>query len=1005
MVIKQPSAISGLKRPRETSSIESARVQKPKIEKKKGKKIEKKIDARSIATQSSEAALKNGQLDVEAFLRSREFEIKALQNGMQKAKKNLSKKALQKVPREMRRRTASHNVKRLPRRLQKRAAKEMKFENTPTITANKRKPGTSRGRLRTETAKKLSILSAKKKITSKENDEKNKNISTRLPRPKIRKNQLNQAPILKSKFRKRQINKNWLPTHIWHAKRAKMTEPNNPLWRFAIPITPTEKSYRPTHRAGGLRGAVAWDMSYISTICLEGSELDLETFLKKVGVAEQWLWEEKGLKWRDGKRSWTGWLSRVVKDKSIYICPSIILWCPLIHSPKKIKTNITTTTTDAITVATATATAANCTMTATSSNATPDTTTTTTIAPTNAVTDTTTASSITKKRSPKKPMRRVLVRIHPSAFHETWTELLRLSKLQRPAIHIQDLRFEIGSIDITGPGSTESLLGILHPYSQIGMDIEKHAEIFNSFSRLTNPATLPYGAVLSFSIMDPRLRYPPRTIKVPATNDEENIKFLQKLTEWPIDNFTSSSSIFDQETRFRATHLPSQKAINRRKGLAPPGTYPPIEKNDPPIPIVLLASRINKSSSSQGTWTILAPWKCILPIWYGLVHYPLSTGGNPRFGGLRELQQIHFEHGSPCFPMDYLGTSSGFFWEIQERLKKKSEWDKKPKGKRIEWSSLDLGNGRTGEVGRGWSCDFEFLLQPTKSKDEEKEKENNQGKDKIDELPFLDFLQYSDFKKALLSKSIAPPPSSNAVLSVRIRLVGRGVARYAARIYRLPRVELITPDSSTKDSSTKDSSTKDSSTKDSSTKDSSTKDSTIILRNQWLSLLPNNNKTSHGGNARKYAAVKGARGKIGRIPVNTPLPHRVRLLAQSLLEQPPPLFPSDTEQDITKRKNAPSADHHPLVPDVEDLIGFVTTGEYCLVDGKAAAIGNILVCKVWHDCFHPNKNFSQIQSNPPPENSRTCNPSKSFVPSEYARLCIVRNSGESIGRLAYWDPI
>lgn len=969
MAVKQPSAISGSKRPRETSSIEPPKVQKPKTV----KKYEKKIDARSIATQSSEAALKNGQLDVEAFLRSREFEIRALQDGMLKAKKNLSKRALQKVPREMRRRTASHNVKRLPRKLQKRAAKEMKFENTPTIAANKRKPRTSRGRLRTETAKKLRLLSTNKKTNSKDIDGKNKSINTRLPRPKIKRNQLNQAQILKSKFRKRQIKKNWLPTHIWHAKRAKMTEPKNPLWRFAIPITPTEKSYRPTHRAGALRGAVAWDMSYISTICLEGSELGLENVLKKIGVAEKWLWEEKGLKWRDGKRSWSGWLSRVVKDKSIFICPSVVLWCPSIHDPKKTKTTITTTSSDPIKAAAPT----NLTLNATTSDVTADSTATTTITADTTINDATntainaiTATSTAKKIFQKKPMRQVFLRIHPSAFLETWTELLRLSKQQRPVIHIQDLRFEIGSIDITGPGSTESLLGILHPYSQLDTDIEKHAETFNSLSRLTNPATLPHGALLSFSIMDPRLRYPPRTIKVPAANDEENTKFLQTLAEWPIDNFAGSSSIFDQETRFRATHLPSQKAINRRKGLAPPGTYPPIGKNDHPIPIVLLASRINKSLSFQGTWTILAPWNCILSIWYGLVHYPLSTGGNPRFGGLQELQQIYFERGSPCFPMDYLGTSSGFSWEIQERLKRKSEWDKKPKGKRIEWSSLDLGNGRIGEVGRGWSCDFEYLLQPTKSKDEE-ENSNNESKDKSDCLPFLEFLQCSDFNKFSLGKSIAPP-SSNTILTIRVTLVGRGVVRYAARVYRLPRVELIS--------------------------DSSNSDLTITVRDQWLSLLPTNNKKSNGS-SKKYAGSKYVRGKIGRIPVNTPLPHRVRLLAQSLLEQPPSPFPDDTEQGKMKRKN--DLVDHPLIPNVEDLIGFITTGEYCLVDGKGAGIGNILVCKVLDD-FHPS-NFSQRQCN----SSDNCNykPSKSFVASKYSRLCIVRNSGETIGRLAYWESI
>ena len=81
-------------------------------------------DARSILAQTTDAALKNGELDLQAFLKSREFEIKALQDGMEKSKKFLTTRAFQQVPRDMRRRTASHNVKRVPGRLQKRAKRE-----------------------------------------------------------------------------------------------------------------------------------------------------------------------------------------------------------------------------------------------------------------------------------------------------------------------------------------------------------------------------------------------------------------------------------------------------------------------------------------------------------------------------------------------------------------------------------------------------------------------------------------------------------------------------------------------------------------------------------------------------------------------------------------------------------------------------------------------------------------------------------------------------------------
>ena len=79
-----------------------------------------------ILTQTSEKALNSkGELDVEAFIKGREFEIRALQDNMTATKKSSATRAFQSVPRELRRRTASHNVKRVPKRLRSRAAKEV----------------------------------------------------------------------------------------------------------------------------------------------------------------------------------------------------------------------------------------------------------------------------------------------------------------------------------------------------------------------------------------------------------------------------------------------------------------------------------------------------------------------------------------------------------------------------------------------------------------------------------------------------------------------------------------------------------------------------------------------------------------------------------------------------------------------------------------------------------------------------------------------------------------
>ena len=82
-------------------------------------------DARALASQTSGKAFGNGELDVDKFVKAREFEIKALENGVRKSRSVLSTRAFQSVPRDLRRRTASHNVKRVPQRLRTRAEIEV----------------------------------------------------------------------------------------------------------------------------------------------------------------------------------------------------------------------------------------------------------------------------------------------------------------------------------------------------------------------------------------------------------------------------------------------------------------------------------------------------------------------------------------------------------------------------------------------------------------------------------------------------------------------------------------------------------------------------------------------------------------------------------------------------------------------------------------------------------------------------------------------------------------
>lgn len=805
----------------------------------------------------------------------------------------------------------------------------MKDDNTPPIISRRRML-TSKMRLRTGTAKKLQELGSHAK--SKRVESMNKTpvetdpgktdvVLSRIPRCKN--NTLKSPTVPKSKFCKRQLHKSWLPTHLYHAKRAHITLPAEPLWRFAIPLTPTDKCYRTTHRASSSRGCVAWDASYMSTIRLEGVETSLLDLLRGLGVEENMLTGRIGAKWRRGTRGWEGWISERDGEKRI-MAKIVIMW-RISEAPIK--------------------------------------------------------ETIQGLLSKKKEKREILFRVHPSAFLQVWNEALKVARVQCPQVMVEDLRFEIGSIEIIGPGSTEALIGTLYPVmggsDDSTLSDDSPEKIWPSLKNVTNPASLPQNALLGFGFSDPRLHHPPQTVNNldSATSDE---KLLHIMSDWPPDTTQISSMIFDRSARFAACKLlPSQKAINRRKGAALPGAYPDPLPKDPQIPVLLMASR-SSIASGQGSWTVLLPWKCLLPVWYSLMHYPLSSGGNPRFGGLQEKRQISFEQHAPWFPCDFPGTKAGWDWEVMERSKRKIEWEKRPKGKRIEWESVDLGNGNKGEIGVGWACDWERLFQgqaipSALASDHPSEQTAVEPKIPAPESQTTDAVESMvatlspipplqihhippPFSTTLLTQPQPPPPTSLTTIS--LSLLTRGSPTVCARIYRLPTTN-------------------------------------SALHQSWLSLL------------EPIKPAKKPRPQPS-LPANA-LPYQVQAhLASALLgpSQPP----------IRENKASPpsAGDRtYPPVPGEEDLIGFVTTGNFDLGRGRAMAVGCIALGKVWAgrkmdgkwEGEWKNDGKEEGEGNGKEEGEAKGKGKGNGEGKREGRICIVRDAGQGIGRLAKWEIV
>lgn len=895
--------------------------------------------ARNIPAQSADAALKDGELDLVAFVAAHEFEIRALEQSMATSKAVGSSRAFQQVPRGLRRRTASHNPKRVPQRLRARAKREMDEDNTPLVESRKRKPRTTRARIRAQTARRLGLLAARKRRkkldeAAKSNKDRDQDAAEedgskektqddgvvgRAPRPKIRRNVLNEPPKPPAKFRKRQINKTWLPTHQWHAKRARMTEPKNPLWRFAIPTTPNEKIYRPTHRAQGERGALVWDMSYMSTIGIHGNSVGMARVLKRVGIWQESCWNDRGKKWRLGTRAWSGVISREKDGIRRSMCPATVVWDP---EP----------------------------------------------------------SCVDESRDERKILRRVLLRVHPSAFLEVFKELLRLVKMETPQLYIEDLRFEIGSIELTGPASTETLLAVLTPHPADRHTKNQHAALFQSLKGLTNPASLPANAVLNFCAQDPRLKYPPRKMEC-SKDDKSHMDLMNTIAEWKAEQDLVPSALFDRDIRHKASCLPSQKSINRRRGKTAPGVFLKASSVDPPIPITLIACRCGSGIQAQGTWVLLAPWKCILPLWYSIVHCPLLSGGNPRFAGLDESMQVAFERGLPWFPADFVATDAGADWEADRRRKRRWDWTRRPKSKRLQWKSLDLGAGRKGEVGDGLACDFEYLfglsqlVEDGDEKTDSTQEGNPEDSMDIDQenfavvpkdtaqgpLKLLQAVSKATFNSLLSPSPRAQPPMpSNAVICVRISLLSRGVVGSCARIYRLPPNPPTIPKSSSAEVPATIPPQEEA--------NSLPQD----LRSQWLTRIPSPSSVSPPANmSLSNASSRRPAANLSSGEAGIDLETRKRLLARELLGPPSPYpAPPINQLDI--------GGYHPLVPDASNLVGFVTSGSFCLASGQGAAIGGLALEKVLAD----------VRSNP-----------------REGRLCIVRNAGENVGWIARWEIV
>ncbi|SPO26755.1 related to Ribonucleases P/MRP protein subunit POP1 [Ustilago trichophora] len=200
-------------------------------------------------------------IDLESLVSSRAFQIQSFLRSIKSAKSATTTRAWQLLPRHARRRAASHNLLRLPSRLRSKALAELRSSTTQARTRSDiRKRLPSHGVIR-------ATLRRKK-------------LAQRAAHPQRR----------------------WLETHMWHAKRFRMTTEKGKgkerdqgteygKWGFVLPETTMMKSHRASWRSAR-EFVTVHDASYTSVFrvgtrvvgCGSGSDPDVDV---EVGLMEQ----------------------------------------------------------------------------------------------------------------------------------------------------------------------------------------------------------------------------------------------------------------------------------------------------------------------------------------------------------------------------------------------------------------------------------------------------------------------------------------------------------------------------------------------------------------------------------------------------------------------------------------------------------------------------------------------------------------------------------------------
>lgn len=693
---------------------------KPNINSKKAKLY----NSRTIRAELNDSSFKEGKLSVPEFLSSRNFEIKSFELSQLNSKYALSTRCFQSLPRTLRRRTASHNVKRIPKRLRNKALREM--QNSVNGVPSKKNHVRGKELYRLKMSKKLLKLASRIKLMKSipEGEVHNRKLNLR-SKLKILDEQIKELGKLKTKSK--------LNNKIG-------SYDNTGIDKFALKPKGNLKYSKRQNEFVWIPSHV-WHAKRFHMIKRWGYQIPLEPTQKcfksinRASRNESIIYDTSYYDCLiteiidDEVR--TNFLNKITRFSGQI--PSKILnghrsyddW--LFMDGKKIGKGL--------------------------------------------------VFSI-------RELNKILIRVHPSLYEEFFTYVKSELNVTKTNNKVFDCRYSLGSIEINGPKSIQSISKIFHLKSTSSI-----SKKWFGLAKLNDPNSIPVGTTFSFDIQDPRFYKAP--VNVPVNETPSYNDLIISLSQDRTLDLESVDALFDNEQRDHAYNMQLSTKEISREFLK--NRY---IKKDSSFPVF-----ITKLKSSDN-WCVICPWYWTLPIWLKLnqVHH-ISTGG------LKQLHQINFEHGKPLYPIDFQFLKEGWL-ENQFKISiNQARHMKSPKSKRPNYEISE-------SIVNPFGCDWGFLQKLVFAKKQAAklvlsvknqfgnfddnlvrtiESMNDiialiQQCEPSDEIPIELYDKYNPHHQDLTVNSIDQSGSfpKLPVLQIDVHTLGKGNIHDNARIYKLP---------------------------------------------------------------------------------------------------------------------------------------------------------------------------------------------------------------------------